>query len=121
MTTANSISGSSNNLTQPLDPNLHSGNFGGRNVEPGKLLGCPNWLKICKYIPVVSSAMMVPALILLTFKHYLVKDLTNCVKDIDRFQAAKIRAYVSWFFAIVPVLGNLAAFAWDRSAENRNK
>lgn len=91
--------------------------------------GSSNWLKICKYIPFVSSVMMVPALILLALKYYQikdlalkyhqVKDLTGCVKDSKRLQAEKIRVLVTWFFAILPVIGNLAAFVWDRSAQNQ--
>jgi len=121
MTTANSISGSSYNLHQPLFKNSQIGNLGQRNVEPGDQRGCPNWLKISKYIPVVSIVMMVPALWLFSIACKQNKNYENLVRDRERLEDTKTRVIATWFLAILPVIGNLVAFVWDRSSQNRNK
>ena len=120
MTIANSISGSPNDLNRPLFNNSQSRNSGGRNVEPGKSYGCPNWLKISKYIPVVSIIAMVPALVLFAIACKRNKNFANHVKDIQRLEDAKTRVIATWILGFVlPVIGNLAAFVWDRSAQNQ--
>ncbi len=120
MPTVNSIPGSSNNLDQPLVHNPQTGKFGQRNVEPGKSYGCPNWLKISKYIPVVSIIAMVPALVLFAIACKRNKNLAKHVKDIQRLEDAKTRVIATWILGFVlPVIGNLAAFVWDRSAQNQ--
>jgi len=97
----------------------HPVSRGRRNIQQAK----DQPYKWCKYIPFLSTFVAVYAL-------YKIAKATHGLnkKNINKFDskqskqilAAKIRAVSTWVFAfLVPIIGNLAAFIWDKNAQQK--